>query len=50
MVPKSMTHVYNGTSKFQHRDPGLVGAALRFRDVFGEIIRDGNHSTYRCLK
>ena len=26
-------------SKFQHREPGLVGAAMRFRDVFGEINR-----------
>lgn len=46
---KSMTHVYNGMTKFHHRDPGLVGAAFRFRDVYGEIICDGNHSTYDAL-
>lgn len=46
---KSMTHVFNGMSKFQHREPGLVGAAMRFRDVYGEIIADGNHSTYDAL-
>lgn len=46
---KSMTHVFNGMSKFQHREPGLVGAAMRFRDVFGEIIADGNHSTLDAL-
>ena len=40
----SMTHVYNGMSKFQHREPGLVGAAYRFREVYGELITDGNHS------
>ena len=46
---KSMTHVYNGMTKFHHRDPGLVGAAFRFRDVYGEIITDGNHSTYAAI-
>lgn len=46
---KSMTHVYNGMTKFHHRDPGLVGAAFRFRNVYGEIICDGNHSTYDAL-
>lgn len=45
----SMTHVFNGMTPFHHRDPGLVGAAMRFRDVFGEIICDGNHSTFAAL-
>lgn len=40
----SMTHVYNGMSRFQSREPGLVGMAYRFQDVYGEIICDGNHS------
>lgn len=40
----SMTHVYNGMTKYHHREPGLVGAAFRFRNVYGEIITDGNHS------
>lgn len=39
----SMTHVYNGMTGYHHRDPGLVGAALRFRNVYGEIICDGHH-------
>lgn len=46
---KSMTHVFNGMTPFHHRDPGLVGAAMRFRDTFGEIICDGNHSTPAAL-
>ncbi|MBP3853978.1 MAG: N-acetylglucosamine-6-phosphate deacetylase [Erysipelotrichaceae bacterium] len=46
---KSMTHVYNGMTKFHHRDPGLVGAAFRFRDVYGEIICDGHHSSPEAL-
>lgn len=45
----SMTHVFNGMTPFHHRDPGLVGAAMRFRDVYGEIICDGNHSTPAAL-
>lgn len=45
----SMTHVYNGMTKFHHREPGLVGAAMRFRNVYGEIITDGNHSTLAAI-
>ena len=46
---KSMTHVYNGMTPFNHRNNGLVGAAFRFRDVFGEVICDGHHSTLAAL-
>ena len=44
-----MTHIFNGMTAFHHRKPGLVGAARRFRDVFGEVICDGNHSTPEAL-
>ena len=40
---------FNGMTSFHHREPGLVGAAMRFRDIFGEVICDGNHSTYEAL-
>lgn len=40
----SMTHVYNGMTPYHHRKPGLVGTALRVRDIYGEIICDGCHS------
>lgn len=46
---RSMTHVYNGMTPFNHRDNGLVGAAYRIRTMYGEIICDGNHSTYAAL-
>ena len=45
----SMTHILNGMTPFHHRKPGLVGAAMRFRDTFGEVICDGNHSTPDAL-
>ena len=40
----SMTHVYNAMSPYHHRKPGMVGAAFRLRDLYGEIICDGCHS------
>ena len=46
---RSMTHVYNGMSAFNHRANGLVGAAYRIRTMYGEIICDGNHSTPAAL-
>lgn len=45
----SMTHVYNGMTPLHHRDLGLVGAALRIRDIYGEIIGDGHHSHAAAL-
>lgn len=39
----SMTHVFNAMSPLHHRHPGVVGAALRMREIYGEIICDGNH-------
>ena len=46
---RSMTHVYNAMTPFTHRANGLVGGALRIRNMYGEIICDGNHSTYAAL-
>ena len=46
---RSMTHVYNGMTPFNHRANGLVGAAYRIRTMYGEIICDGNHSTTAAL-
>lgn len=46
---QSMTHVFNGMTPFHHREPGLIGAAFRLRDVYGEVICDGNHSNLNSL-
>lgn len=46
---RSMTHVYNAMTPFTHRANGLVGGALRIRNMYGEIICDGNHSTLASL-
>ncbi|MDO5539388.1 MAG: N-acetylglucosamine-6-phosphate deacetylase [Eubacteriales bacterium] len=45
----SMTHVYNGMTPLHHRNPGLVGTALRVRDIYGEVIADGHHSHTAAL-
>lgn len=46
---RSMTHVYNGMTAYGHRELGLVGAAFRIRDTYGEMICDGHHSTVDAL-
>lgn len=45
----SMTHVYNGMTPYHHRKPGLVGIAMRVRDIYGEVICDGCHSHLAAL-
>ncbi|MDO4296314.1 MAG: N-acetylglucosamine-6-phosphate deacetylase [bacterium] len=45
----SMTHVYNAMTPYHHRKPGMVGAALRVREVYGEVIGDGCHSDINAL-
>ena len=36
-------HVYNGMRGLNHREPGMVGAALSLEGVYGELICDGHH-------
>lgn len=40
---RSVTHIFNGMRTFNHRDPGIVGAALARTDVIIQIIADGVH-------
>jgi N-acetylglucosamine-6-phosphate deacetylase len=37
------THLYNAMTGLQHRDPGVVGAALTSVDATAELIADGVH-------
>jgi N-acetylglucosamine-6-phosphate deacetylase len=39
----ALTHVFNGSRPFRHRDPGIIGVALTRTDVFVEAILDGVH-------
>ena len=45
----SVTHTFNGQSPFNHRANGVAGAALRLRNVYSEIICDGQHCTPEAL-
>jgi len=40
---RMVTHLFNAMRPFNHREPGLVGAALVRDDVFVEMILDGIH-------
>ena len=37
------THLFNAMPPLNHRDPGLVGAALERDDVYAEMVCDGVH-------
>lgn len=36
-------HTFNGMSPFNHREPGMVGAALSLPNTYAELICDGHH-------
>jgi N-acetylglucosamine-6-phosphate deacetylase len=38
-----VAHLYNGMPPFNHRLPGIVGAALICDDIYAELILDGIH-------
>ncbi len=38
---KSFTHTYNGMRGLHHREPGVVGAAMYYDDMYAELIGDG---------
>lgn len=38
-----VTHLYNAMQPFGHREPGVTGAAFDTKEVFVELICDGEH-------
>ena len=36
-------HTYNGMSGLNHREPGMVGAAMNTKEAIAELICDGHH-------
>lgn len=38
-----VTHLFNAMTPFDHREPGMVGAAMDFRNIAVELICDGIH-------
>ncbi|MBN9296610.1 MAG: N-acetylglucosamine-6-phosphate deacetylase [Filimonas sp.] len=46
----AVTHLFNAMSAFQHREPGLVGAAFDHKIVRASIIPDGHHVDYTALR
>ncbi|MEO7982865.1 MAG: N-acetylglucosamine-6-phosphate deacetylase [Bacteroidota bacterium] len=47
---KAVTHLYNAMSPLQHRQPGLVGAAMDDGAVMASIIPDGHHADYVAVR
>ena len=45
----AVTHLYNAMSPLQHRNPGLVGAALNHQQIRASIIVDGYHVDYAAI-
>lgn len=39
----AFTHTYNGMRGLHHREPGVVGAAMRHNECYCECIVDGHH-------
>jgi N-acetylglucosamine-6-phosphate deacetylase len=46
----AVTHLYNAMSPLQHRNPGLVGAALDHPQIMASIIADGLHVDYAAIR
>lgn len=43
MGARQVTHMYNGMNPWNHREPGIPGAALDNKNVMVELICDGFH-------
>jgi N-acetylglucosamine-6-phosphate deacetylase len=45
-----VTHLFNAMTQMQHREPGLVGAALDNENVHTPVILDGAHCHYASAR
>ena len=45
----SFVHTFNGMLGLHHREPGVAGAAMRFDDMYAEIIGDGIHVDFNVV-
>ncbi|HEY0355836.1 MAG TPA: N-acetylglucosamine-6-phosphate deacetylase [Flavisolibacter sp.] len=46
---ETITHLFNAMSALQHREPGLVGAAMNHHSVKASIIPDGHHVDFAAI-
>jgi len=46
----AVTHLFNAMTPLQHRQPGLVGAAMDDASVMASIIPDGYHVDFAALR
>lgn len=47
---KQVTHLFNGMRGIHHREPGVAGSALLFKELMVELIADGIHIRPEVMK
>jgi N-acetylglucosamine-6-phosphate deacetylase len=47
---KQVTHLFNGMRGIHHREPGVAGSALIFKELMVELIADGIHVRPEVMK
>lgn len=47
---KQVTHLFNGMRGMHHREPGVAGASLLFKELIVEMIADGIHVRPEMIK
>ncbi|WP_342432972.1 N-acetylglucosamine-6-phosphate deacetylase [Neobacillus sp. FSL H8-0543] len=47
---KQVTHLFNGMRGIHHREPGVAGSALLFKELMAELIADGIHVRPEMMK
>jgi N-acetylglucosamine-6-phosphate deacetylase len=47
---KQVTHLFNGMRGLHHREPGVAGSALLFKELMVELIADGIHVRPEVMK